>query len=299
MYHYHIYGLNVISDLKFPQLLTEHENKQETPLIHVSTIDVPEHIRQITGKKYEFGSKISWLKNDTTWLVVENGEKIGYCLTGAGHPSYLQSYILGYGMSMLAMQRGMLAVHCSAVADEDGAVLIAGESGSGKSTVTTAFLEKGYRLMADDMVVVETAQTGQIMAKPAFPYQKLCRNVAVEKGYCLDDLIYINEEKDKFLVHYEGDFRTTEVPVKSFIMLGVVGGEAVVTQDIKGIDRFYVYANNLFLRHLLQKDKYSPAIGQKCLEMAAVVPTYFIGRPREGDTTAEVVAKALDLVKTG
>lgn len=297
MFQYRIYGLKVVSDIEFPQLVVEREDMPDAPEIRVEAAEVPAEIRQITDKKYEFGESISWLKNDTTWLVVESGERIGYCLTGGGHPSYLQSYILGFGMAMLAMQRGELAIHCSAVADETGAVLIAGESGAGKSTVTTAFLEKGYGLLADDMAFVETAKRGSAMAKPAFPFQKLCRNVAMEKGYCLEELIYINEEKDKFLVPYVGEFKTEAVPVKAFIMLGVVGGEEVVSQEIAGINRLHVYANNLFLRHLLKKDKYSPAIGQKCLEMAAVVPTYYVGRPAEGDTTAEVIAEVLRFVE--
>ena len=296
MYQYRLYGLRIITDLEFPQLVAEQDYMPDVPEIRVEACEVPERIRQITDRKYEFGEKISWLSNNTTWLLVENGEKIGYCLTGGGHPSYLQSYILGFGMAMLAMQRGMLAIHCSAVADEQGAVLIAGESGAGKSTVTTAFLEKGYRLMADDMAFVETASKAPTMARPAFPFQKLCRNVALEKGFQLEDLIYINEEKDKFLVPYRGEFSVEAVPVKAFIMLGVTEGQEVSAQEIKGFERFYIYANNLFLRHFLKGEKYSPAIGQKCLEMAATVPTYCIGRPKDSDTTGRVIEEVFKCI---
>ncbi len=297
MYTYRLYGMRVLSDLEFPQLVKEQDGMPEAGTVRVEAVGVPEEIRQITDKKYVFGEKLSWLHNDTTWLLVENGERIGYCLTGGGQPSYLQAYILGFGMAMLGLQRGELAIHCSAVADEKGAVLIAGESGAGKSTVTAAFLERGYRLMADDMAFVQTIKNGPAMVKPAFPFQKLCRNVALEKGYSLEELIYINEEKDKFLVPYAGEFHTEAVPIKGFIMLGVVNGEQIAEQEVQGFNRVHVYANNLFLRHLLKKDKYHPAIGQKCLEMAAVVPTYYIGRPREGDTTEEVVAKALEFAE--
>lgn len=182
-------------------------------------------------------------------------------------------------------------MHCSAVADEAGAVLICGESGAGKSTVTTALLEDGYRLMADDMAFVQAVPEKGSVAYPAFPWQKLCRNVAMEKGYCLEDLIYINEEKDKFLVPYRGDFYVDGVPVKQFIMLGVVDGESVLEQAVEGFEKFHVVANNLFLRHLLGKDKYRPDIGQMCLKMAAGIRMNYIGRPNGKDTAAEVVDK--------
>lgn len=296
MYYYRLYGFRVVSELSFPQLVTETEAMSGAPEIFIQSGTVPEWIAQTTDKQYEFGEEFAWLSNKTTWLMAEGGRKITYCLKEGGNLMYLRTYILGYGMSMLAMQRGILSIHCSALCDEDGAVLIAGESGAGKSTVTTAFLESGYRLMADDMALVETVD-GVTRALPAFPFQKLCRNVVEEKGYDLEKLIYINEEKDKFLVPYEGKFDLTAVPVKAFIMLGLAKGEEVVTQEIEGLGRFHVYANNLFLRHLLGQDKYKPAIGQRCLEMAARVPTYYIGRPAGRDTTKQVTEIALRLAK--
>lgn len=295
MYRYRLYGLTIVSDLKFPQLVPESNDMQPAPVVYVEACEIPEEIKTVTDKKYVFGRQRSWLVNRTAWIMVEEGKYIRYQLTGGGMPAYLQTYILGYGMSMLALQRDILAIHCSAVADESGAVLIAGESGAGKSTVTTAFLEKGYRLLADDMAFVETRQGGAV-AHPAFPYQKLCRNVASEKGYQMEDLIYIDEDKDKYLVPYEGEFSVDAVPVKAFIMLGVTEDAAVTVKKVTGFDRFYIYANNLFLRHLLKGDKYSPEIGQKCIEMAAVVPTFCIGRPRIGDTTSEVIAKAFQVL---
>ncbi len=296
MYQYRLYGFKIISDLEFPQLLPEQESMSDATEIYIEAGAVPDEIARITDKQYEFGQKFSWLSNRTTWLMVENETRIRYALKEGGDIMHLRTYILGWGMSMLAMQRGILSIHCSALADEKGAILIAGESGAGKSTVTAAFLEKGYRLMADDMAFVETKPGEAVWVKPAFPFQKLCRNVAMEKGYQLEELIYINEDKDKFLVPYKGDFSVEAVPVKAFIMLGVTGAQEIVTKEITGLDKFYVYANNLFLRHLLKQDKYSPAIGQKCLEMAAVVPTYYIGRPHDKDTTEQVIAAAMGLV---
>lgn len=71
-------------------------------------------------------------------------------------------------------------------------------------------------------------------------------------------------------------------------MLGITTGEKVQTGEIMGIHRFPVYADNLFLRHLLQEEKYTPQIGSKCIAMATTVPTFYIARPAEGDSTTEV-----------
>ena len=297
MYEYRLYGLKVKSDIEFKQLVKHEEGMPDEPCVYVEKVDVPDFLKEKAECQYEIGETLSWLCNKTTWLIVENGEKIGYCLTGGGFPEYLQSYILGFGMAMLAMQRRELAIHCSAVADENGAVLIAGESGAGKSTVTTAFLEKGYRLMADDMAFVTINKEKKAVAKPAFPYQKLCRNVAIEKGCPLEDLVYINEEKDKFLVPFEGKFLLDEVPVKGFVMLGVRNTDEVVSNKVEGISKFPVYTQNLFLRHLLKRDKFPSSVAQECLEVASLVSTFFVARPKEGDTVSEVVSRVFELVE--
>lgn len=296
MHRYRLYGLSIISDLEFPQLVEETSDMPDAPEIRIEECEVPESIANITDKKYDFSTSFSWLSNLTTWLVAENGNRIGYRLKEGGKVQSLRNFILGFGMSMIAHQRGMLSIHCSAVADKDGAVLIAGESGAGKSTLTTAFLERGYRLMADDMAFVQTVDKKTSYAFPAFPFQKLCRNVAIEKGYNLDELIYINEDKDKFLVPYQGEFSLEAVPIKAFIMLGISNMAEVDVKEINGLEKFIIYANNLFLRHLLRERKYNPEFGQLCIEMAASVPTYCINRPFEGDTTTQVIQSAFDII---
>ncbi len=296
MYYYRLYGFTIKSDLEFLQLVPEQADRSVEQEIVVKAGSVPERIACVEDKKYEFGENFSWLSNKTTWLMVENGRKITYSLKEGGKPDYLRAYILGWGMSMLALQRGILAVHCSAVADERGAILICGESGSGKSTLTTAFLESGYRLMADDMAFVETKPGERAFASPAFPYQKLCRDAALAKGYHLEELIYIDEDKDKFLVPYRGNFDLEAVPVRGMLVLGVVGGDEVVCREIIGVNRFSMVANNLFLRNLLGAQKYEPKTGQLCLNMAAAVPIEFIGRPAGHDTVREVVNQAFAAV---
>ena len=282
MYQYKLYDMKVVSDLEFHQLVVCEDEKE--PDIEIVSGMVPDDILDCeAGKKYEFGDQRSWLANKTCYLVAEGGKKLTYQMKPDGKVAYLQSYLLGFGMSMLAMQRGILSIHCSAVADEKGALLIAGESGAGKSTLTAAFLEKGYRLMADDMAWVEITEEQKVMARPAFPYQKLCEDVAISKGYDLDKLIHIDEIKGKYLVKYPGEFLTTPEKVLGVIYLCKSRDEQV------GLNRFYVGINNLFLRHLLQEHKFSPKIGNECLKMASAIPMIMIVRPAEGDTLTEVL----------
>lgn len=295
MYRYLLYGLKLETDIEFRQLVTDATGGE--PQIAVAADEIPAEIRERTDVKYEFDREYSWLSNRTCWIIAEKGSRIKYQLKEGGRMDYLRNYLLGWGMSMLALQRGILAMHCSAVADERGAVLICGESGAGKSTLTVSLLERGFRLMADDMAFVECTGGDCAMVSPAFPYQKLCRDAALERGYRLEELYYVDEDKDKFLVPYRGKFELNAVPVSGVLMLGLVSGEKILSGEITGVDRFRLVANNLFLRHLLGQQKYEPWIGQMCLGMAAAVPAAYLGRPLRGETTGQMAAKAMELIE--
>lgn len=290
MYNYRIYCMSVSSDIPFPQLVINIEDCIADVVICEGDIGRPVNVAEDTN--YEIGTSFGWLENSTCYLWIENGNRITYKLKEGGNSKYLLTYILGWGFAMLAHQRYELAMHCSVVADDRGAVLICGESGCGKSTVTSAFLESGYRFMADDMAFVSTKE-GISYAKPAFPYQKLCRDAALLSACPFEDMIYIDEMKDKFLVPYKGEYIDAPVNIRAMIVLYKCDGEETVSCDINGIDKLHACLNNLFLRKLLREQMYSPAFGALGLGVAGSVPMYAIGRPDGKDTRKEVIEKAL------
>ncbi|MBP5250620.1 MAG: hypothetical protein J6Z46_11540, partial [Lachnospiraceae bacterium] len=150
---YKLYGMNLESDLELPQLVklpSEEENKGIDVVIRKGCF--PEELKREKSCWSEIKKPVALLSNDTCYLYIENGKGITYELKeNSKNPQYLGSYILGWGMTILLWQLGELAIHCSCVANENGAVIISGNSGSGKSTVTEFFLDNGYHLMADDI----------------------------------------------------------------------------------------------------------------------------------------------------
>lgn len=284
MYYYKLYGQIIESDVSFRQLvLSDDHNASIT--IHSGAI--PEDIRD-KENTCNFGDSYSWLSNRTCYLVIRNGNEIIYELKPGKNHAYMLSFILGYGIAMLHMQRGEISIHCSALSFNDKAILVAGKSGSGKSTVTTALIAKGCKLMADDMAVIQINEASAI-AYPAFPYQKLCRDAALANGYDLEQLIYIDEEKDKFLIPFEDDFSTSGKEIAAmFILMGEVNSKEVVTQQIKGIAKIPALADNLFLKALMKDERFKGVCGQSCVKAADKFPIYAIGRPA-GVNTVDIV----------
>ena len=74
----------------------------------------------------------------------------------------------------LMMQRGYVPLHASCLDSADGAVLLVGNVGVGKSTLATALQYKGYSLVSDDLSVLRGG-AGQFEMIPSLPEVRLWR----------------------------------------------------------------------------------------------------------------------------
>lgn len=297
MNHYRLYGLHIITDFNFLQLVKESpdiSNPDNTIMIFEGHF--PEEYKS-SELSYQFiDENNAFFINSYCYMFFENGNKITYEKRDGIHDDLLNSYFLGFGISILGFQRGLLSLHCACLADEDGAIIISGSSGSGKSTITTALLDKGLRLVADDMVLVDVLSEDKAYAYPAFPYTKLCRDAAINHGYNLDELIYIDEDKDKFLVPYRGTFSTEKVPVKAIIMLTLTNKDELFKEEIPGLRKMYACMDTLFIPDIIKQNKYGAQIGNMCVKLASKVPIYHVSRPIFKDTTNEMLNTVLDFI---
>ena len=69
-------------------------------------------------------------------------------------PLYVGAIVTGELFSVVLRQRGLLVLHGSCVARDGQAVGFIGNSGWGKSTLAASLVERGWRLLTDDLLVV-------------------------------------------------------------------------------------------------------------------------------------------------
>jgi hypothetical protein len=93
--------------------------------------------------------------------ISPGGESVRY-VAGDSPPWRWQRYLIGRVLPLAATLLGREPIHASAVACGEGAVLLAGESLSGKSTLAAELIESGLRLMADDVAALD----GELMVHP-------------------------------------------------------------------------------------------------------------------------------------
>ena len=82
------------------------------------------------------------------------------------------TYLLGPVMGFVMLLRGVVCLHASAVAIGDEAIALVGPAGSGKSTTAAAFAERGYSVLAEDVVTLDD-RGDQFFVRPGYPCIRL------------------------------------------------------------------------------------------------------------------------------
>ena len=82
------------------------------------------------------------------------------------------TYLLGPVMGFVLLLRGLVCLHASAIAIGDEVIALVGPAGSGKSTTAAAFSNRGYSVLAEDVVTLDDRKD-QFLVRPAYPCIRL------------------------------------------------------------------------------------------------------------------------------
>ncbi len=96
-------------------------------------------------------------------FLVEGGESIRYAVDeGRGAAEVdLRTFLVGAAWPALALQRGFLPLHASAVSRRGNVHGFAAGAGGGKSTMAAALAGRGWSFFADDVLLIAPAPPGQ------------------------------------------------------------------------------------------------------------------------------------------
>ena len=292
MFYYFIYGNNVYSEVELKPLV--HGSKEVETTICIRLKEMPDEIHEAIqkGKSIYVGRERLWFRNQCGDYLVEDGKNIQVFPREGREISELQPFILGYCFAMLFWQRFMPAMHCSCVRYKGNALIFSGYSGSGKSTLTTRFLDEGHGLMSDDVLMLGK-EGNRVMAYPAFPQQKLCRDVVTRHEYVLEDLLHIDEGKDKYAIPRDDLFSNELAQVSAMFCLEEGDVEEVQIQELVGIQKLCAFHRNLFLQPMFEQYKLPKEDGIVYLKIMEQFPIYRLVRPRVGDSSREQMRQIL------
>ena len=150
-WHYRMFGLAVASEVEFPGL----------PLVQcVDRADVVIEVGFVPDMAHDGYGHVGANAEGVLRAIVEGGQRIVVAPNPEADASYVAAVVSGELFAILLRQRGLLVLHGSAVARDGRGVGFIGDSGWGKSTLAASLVERGWRLLTDDLLVIAGLEEG-------------------------------------------------------------------------------------------------------------------------------------------
>ncbi|WP_051341212.1 hypothetical protein [Azospirillum halopraeferens] len=227
-YHYRLFGWRLRSPRALPLL---HPAPPEEPAADAAGPDievrfgpvrapeapaVPEDMR-ITVRA---DGAMTLTRAEGIRLLVEDGRWMTVDAAADVTDAELHTALFGAGLAMLCHQRGRPPLHAAVLEIGGRGVALAGHCGAGKSTTTRALVERGHRLLSDDLAVIDPDSA---LAHPGFPSVKLWGTSAAAFGDAADPALRVLRHLDKFH-HPLAAFRAEPVPLAMVLVLKADNG---------------------------------------------------------------------------
>ncbi len=293
-YQYLLYGLKIESEFEIAEAY--RRDFDDKPDVRIVLGQMPEQIQKMYADKKVDERFFATSRNSVAIRIPNVAD---YCVTKdlitvnplLAKINYLEvnSFLLGIVLAFGLSFRNQLLLHGGGVAKDGKGIVLTGHSGSGKSTISAALLSKDYLFVADDTCAI-TNKDGKAHICMGYPQQKLCRDAAISSGYDLSELIYINEDRDKFAKRLKSGFLPEGADFNYLFELVLSEDEELHFTKVTGHDKL-----DLILRNLYVADESfkiwgcSPEYMHECVKAASAVTVYQIARPKGRNTIWEIV----------
>jgi len=292
MYSYHIYGLNIESELELIQLLPSIQQKADVSIRLGAIEDKPTIPEDAWRAKWVEKNNACYVFEDIGAFLMQHGQVITIDLCKNANMVEVGHALLGIALSVILQQRGYLILHSSLIEIEGHAVGFLGHSGNGKSSLATMMIESGYKLISDDLAVINLDLTEQITVYSGFPQTKLWPDFADSIGINAEELPLVMATIDKrtrLIPQYFTE--QLETPIDSFYILDQ--GDNLEITDVKGhqcIIELVEYSYDIDFTNLIGG---LPTHFKQCTQLAQNITIKRLTRPWSLDLMPDVV-KAIE-----
>jgi hypothetical protein len=283
MHQYWGFGLNIESEIQFPELLPLSFDAADV------TIRIGTAPERLIGKDVIAHSHLSI--SSTEYLLdvpavakyfVVDGNSITIPPYPTAEKNSIRLFMLSNAMAAILHQQKKIPFHASGIILNEELILFTGPSGIGKSTTLLGLMQKGYDLFTDDVCVLsQNETTGKIEAVPSYPMMKLWENTI---NYLSSHEIKRHQLRPnigKYGVLQHNVFRTAKFPVKKVFLLNISTESTVdfAVHTLGNIEAFNALQQNAYRRDYIKMMQLNAVHFSIISKMAAQCEVLQIERP--------------------
>lgn len=256
MYQYWGFGMGISSEIEFPELLF---GEQKTLDLEIRIGKVPKQI-----KGYSFlSSKFKHTLNEREFLFHAIGIAKYYETEGKTiiiEPNNkvkemrdIRLYVLATVMASALLHRKRLPFHASAILHRGNLYCISGNSGSGKTTVTSLLMGKGYHIFSDDVLALNYNQN-VTTANASYPMLKLWGETLnqINLPEFSNKSFPIKTGMDKYGFFFHNSFDKSSYCIKKIFIIKKCDTPQICLREIKGVEAFQILSRQIYRPILLQ-----------------------------------------------
>lgn len=275
------------SDIEIEEAM-EHAPVEDDQIdVRIETGDFDPDIKEKL-KTVNIEGSFSFYKHDSMFFCVEKvasyhvtKERICVGMEEGADLMQVKTFLLGSALGYCMNLRNMVVIHGGAVCKNGKGLIITGESGAGKSTLSCALRKYGYDFIADDVCAISEREEGIPHINLAYPQQKLCRDAAVCQGYDLSELIYINEERDKFAIRLKDRFLPEGADFHFLFEIVLSDEEELSVKEISGHEKLFTLIRNIYRgESSFAMWGVPPHYMKACATIASKICIFQISRPK-------------------
>ncbi|MBY4891625.1 hypothetical protein KUL25_02465 [Rhodobacteraceae bacterium N5(2021)] len=277
---YRAYGFNLVSDIPLARLspgidlgldtitVTRQEVMPEAP---ANAAKIGPYLRAAPGF-------LSLDIDGVVRMAAIAGQRLLYCPYDGTDDASVQVFLMGSGLGAVLMQRKLLVMHGNAVEVAGACVMCVGPSGVGKSTTAAGLMQRGHRVMSDDVCAINGA--GQIV--PGIPSIKLWQSAADGLGMATKGLDPVRPDMEKYGLPLGRAFYADPLPVTRIYVLSPNGSATVSLERLNAAEKFDTLRDNTYRFPFVAALGLSTLHFQQLADLARRISVTRIKRPAEG-----------------
>lgn len=274
-YYYKLYGINIESQIELKELIKSNKSEND---VKISYGNVPNDVIVLMeqGCRGYCTEKIMWFEVENVAVYyVSNGNNIIVQAYKNCSIYDIKTYLLGTALGMLMIQRNSVAIHGGTIVVDNKAITIVGDTGAGKSTLTSGLRIKGYPFMADDVSVLSES-----MVNFSYPQQKLCKDAMKSFGYDLNDYTMIDDDREKYVVPVKDNFIMKPMKLSAIFEVSISDDIDVSIEEIKGSEKLKILMKNIYRVEILNIVGFNQQYFKACVNLMNNIHLYKIKRPK-------------------
>ncbi|CAM3324348.1 MULTISPECIES: phosphoenolpyruvate carboxykinase (ATP) [Paenibacillus] len=296
---YKAFGLTIHSDIPLPELQPA-PNLGASADITVSYADLKEAwLEESSAANASFvctANRVMFRVPELAIFAIENGTLISVFPEKSGAEDRIRLYVLGSCMGAILLQRRILPLHGSAIVVNHKAYAFVGHSGHGKSTLASALLQRGYRLLTDDVIAVTLDEQNTPLVTPAYPQQKLWQESLDVFGMNSVDYRPLADRETKYAIPVVEQFSNAKVPLAGVFELVKSNCDKVRIQPIDRLGRLPLLYLHTYRNLLLSGSGLTDWHFDFTARLSGHIDVYRLERPLNESTVHELAELVLTTI---